>query len=299
MLIGSKHSRAVVRQEHRYQPARYHNGGGGNDAQVQYANQSVQFLGSIVVSGYRLHSLVYAEYEHHEHHRNTIGYSVGSHGEVASEPYQLVVDEDDDDAGAHVHQEWRNADGKDIIHEFPLQSVDAFLEVEQLILVSEELDLPHQRHQLRKDGGDGGTLYSPFENEDEEGIEYHVHHHRKDGGKHRLLGLARGSEQGIHTEIHVAHHIAQQDDDHILMCIDERLVAGSEESQDRVEEEQADDAQSDTDDEIQRNRITQNVLRCGIIFLSQLHADGSRRSYAHTGSEGCGEVHEGEGDGET
>ena len=35
------------------------------------------------------------------------------------------------------------------------------------------------------------------------------------------------------------------------MGIDERLVAGSEESQDRVEEEQTDDAQSYTDDEIQ------------------------------------------------
>ena len=35
-------------------------------------------------------------------------------------------------------------------------SLDAFLEVEQLVLVAEELDLPHQRHQLRKDGGDGG-----------------------------------------------------------------------------------------------------------------------------------------------
>ena len=123
--------------------------------------------------------------------------------------------------------------------------------MEQLALVAEELDLPHQRHQLRKDGGDGGTLYSPFENEDEEGIEYHVHHHREDGGVHRLLRLACCSEQGVHAEIHVAHHIAQQDDDHILMCIDERLVAGSEESQDRVEEEQTDDAQSDTDDEIQ------------------------------------------------
>ena len=64
------------------------------------------------------------------------------------------------------------------------------------------------------------------------------------------IPLDRCSEQGIHTEIHVAHHIAQQDDDHILMGIDERLVAGSEESQDRVEEEQTDDAQSDTDDEI-------------------------------------------------
>ena len=89
---------------------------------------------------------------------NTIGCSVGTHGEVASEPYQLVVDEDDDDAGAHVHQERRNADGKDIIHEFPLQFVDAFLEVEQLALVAEELELPHQRHQLRKDGGDGLSL---------------------------------------------------------------------------------------------------------------------------------------------
>ena len=48
LLIGCKQSCAVVRQEHRYQPARYHDGGGGNDAQVQYAHQSVQFLGSIV-----------------------------------------------------------------------------------------------------------------------------------------------------------------------------------------------------------------------------------------------------------
>ena len=83
------------------------------------------------------------------------------------------------------------------------------------------------------------------------------------------------------------------------MGIDECLVAGSEESQDRVEEEQTDDAQSDTDDEIQRNRVAQNVLRCGIILLSQLHADGCGRSYANTGSESGGEVHEGEGDGET
>ena len=43
----------------------------------------------------------------------------------------------------------------------------------------------------------------------------------------------------------------QQDDHHVLMRIDERLVAGSKKSQDRVEEEQTDDAQSDTDDEIQ------------------------------------------------
>ena len=83
------------------------------------------------------------------------------------------------------------------------------------------------------------------------------------------------------------------------MGIDERLVAGSEESQDGVEEEQTDDAQSDTDDEVQRNRVAQNVLCRGIIFLSQLHADGCGRSHANTGSEGGGEVHEGEGDGET
>ncbi len=40
-LIGSKQLCAVVRQEHGYQPARHHDAGGGNDAQVQYAHQSV------------------------------------------------------------------------------------------------------------------------------------------------------------------------------------------------------------------------------------------------------------------
>ncbi len=89
------------------------------------------------------------------------------------------------------------------------------------------------------------------------------------------LGLACRPEQGVHAEIHVAHHIAQQDDDHILVGIDERLVAGSEEPKDGVEEEQTDDTQSDTDDEIKRYRVAQNVLRCGVVFLAQLHTDGS------------------------
>ena len=146
--------------------------------------------------------------------------------------------------------------------------------MEQFVLITEEFELPHHRHQLREDGGDSGSLYSPFEHDDEKCIQYHVHHHREDGGVHSLPRLAGCPEQRIHAEIHVAHHITQQDDDHIVTCIDECLVAGSEESQNRVEEEQTDHAQSDTDDEIQRNCVTQNVLGCSIILLSQLHADG-------------------------
>lgn len=48
---------------------------------------------------------------------------------------------------------------------------------------------------------------------------------------------------------------SKQDDDHILVSIDQRLVAGSEEPKDGVEEEQTDDTQSDTDDEIKRYRV--------------------------------------------
>ena len=98
-------------------------------------------------------------------------------------------------------------------------------------------------------------LYSPFEDDDEECIQYHVHHHREDGGIHGLPWLACCPEQGIHAKVHVAHHVAQQDDDHILVSIDQRLVAGSEEPKDGVEEEQTDDTQSDTDDEIKRYRV--------------------------------------------
>ena len=38
LLIGCKQSCAVVRQEHCYQPARYHDGGGGNDADIEDSN---------------------------------------------------------------------------------------------------------------------------------------------------------------------------------------------------------------------------------------------------------------------
>ena len=256
-------------------------------------------MGSVVIAGDRLHTLVHAHHKHHEYHGDTIGDAIGTYGEVAAEAHQLVVHEDDHHASANIHQERRYADGKDMFHEFFLQSVDASLEVEQFVLVAEEFELPHQCHQLREDGGDGGSSYSPFKTEDEERIEYHVHNHRKDGGKHRLSWFACCPQQGVHAEVHVAHHVAQQDDDHILMGIKQRLVAGSEESEDRVEKEQADDAQSDTNDKIQCECVAQNVLGSLVVLLSQLHADGGRGSHAHAGTEGGGEVHERESDGET
>ena len=76
------------------------------------------------------------------------------------------------------------------------------------------------------------------------------------------------------------------------MGIDERLVAGSSESQDRVEGRHQ-MMLSPIPMMRFREIVLPECLRCGIVFLSQLHADGSRRSYAHTGPKGGGEVHEG------
>ena len=246
-----------------------------------------------------MHTLVHAHHKHHEDHGDTIGDAVGSHGEVAAEAHELVVYEDDHHAGAYIHEEWRYADGKDLFYEFLLQSVDAMLEMEQLILVAEELELPAECHQLGEDGGDGGSSYAPSETEDEESVEDDVHDDREDGGEHRLPWFARRSQQGVHAKVHVAHHVAQQDNHHVFMSVGEGGFAGSEETKDRVEQQQADDAEADTDDKIQCECVTQNVL-CGlVVLLSQLHADGSGSAHAHTGTEGSGEVHEGEGDGET
>ena len=74
----------------------------------------------------------------------------------------------------------------------------------------------------------------------------------------------------------MGEEIGEEDDEDIVMGIDEGVVGGWEECEDRVEEEERDDGEWDRDDEIERNCVRENVLGCGIVFLSEVEGDGSR-----------------------
>ena len=108
-----------------------------------------------------------------------------------------------------------------------------------------------------------------------------------------MTRLSGGSQDRIHAKVHVRHHIAQQDDNHEFAGIGQRHVAGSEEAQNGVEEQQTDDHEQESHNEIQRHRIAQQLLGTLIVVLTQFHTDTRRRTHAHSSSECRTEVHEG------
>jgi len=88
--------------------------GGGIDGEAHHPVHTVELAGTVVVSGNGLHALVKAHDYHHEEEYHAVGYAVGSDGEVATVLLQPLVDEDDNEAGAEVHQEGREADGQGV-----------------------------------------------------------------------------------------------------------------------------------------------------------------------------------------
>ena len=69
------------------------------------------------------------------------------------------------------------------------------------------------------------------------------------------------------------HDVTQQDDYHEFASVWQGHVTGSEEAQNGVEEQQADCHEQESDDEIQRHRIAQQVLGGLVVALSQLDRD--------------------------
>ena len=236
--------------------------------------------------------------------------TIGSHGIVATIAGKSAVDEDDHEARCKVHQAGREADGEHLLHNVCLELVDAALEVDELALVAQHAHLPCQRDTLRQDGGYSSTLDAPTHTakldeaevyllEDKQGVEHRIDNHRGYGSPHGHFRVSDGTQQGIEAKVQVGKHVAQQDYLHILTSIADGGVAGPEEVEDGVEEQQCDGAENDTHHHIHHQGIAQYLLCRTIVFLPQLHRDEGRRTHTHHSTECCGYVHQGEGDGQS
>ena len=159
--------------------------------------------------------------------------------------------------------------------------------------------MPHQSRQLRQYRGVCRSAYAKSERPYEQRVEYAVEHHRENSGIHGMTGLAGRTQAGVHAKVKMRNDVAYQYHLHIVAGIDYCLVAGTEEAQYGVEEQHAHDAEKKSDNDIQRNGVAKDVLRCLIILLPELHRHQRRRSHSYGCSEGRGKVHEGEGDGES
>ena len=86
-----------------------------------------------------------------------------------------------------------------------------------------------------------------------------------------MLWLAGSAQHGVHTEIHVRHHIAQKYHLHELTGVGQCHIRGTEEQQDWVEEQQTDHHEYESNQQIERHRITQQMFRRLIVLLTKLH----------------------------
>ena len=101
-------------------------------------------LRSIIISCNRLHTLGNTHHNHYTDKYQSVHNAIGTNGQVAIVFLQSLVDEDNDKARSHVHTERRETDGNDVLHNLPLQVVDASSEVKKFVLVAQNPELPDQ-----------------------------------------------------------------------------------------------------------------------------------------------------------
>ena len=162
----------------------------------------------------------------------------------------------------------------------------------------EDVQLPDQRDTLRDDCGYGRSFDAEVEAIDEERVKDGVEEHRQYGCRHGRAGMTGRAQDGIEAEIEVGEDVAIENPLHVLTSIRQRLVGSSEEAQDGVESSQNNAHEEHAHDDVQRQRVAEELLGLLAVLLAKTHADHRGGAYAYHGTEGCRKVHQREGDGE-
>ena len=106
------------------------------------------------------------------------------------------------------------------------------------------------------------------------------------------MRMSRTAQRRVQTQIEMRHHIAQQDDEHVVVGILQRVLRCAEEEQQRVDEDESQHTHEDADDDVERHQIAQHPLRRPVVLLSQLDRDHRRTAHAHHGAERRTQVHD-------
>ena len=144
----------------------------------------------VVVSGYRLHSLVESDAYHYEHEREPVADSVCSDSEVSAVFPELLVYEKCHYAGCGIHQERTQAYGKRVSGYPGVQPKDAFLKVQHFCPVAEVPHYDCQGAALRDYRRPCRSGYSHVEHEDEYRVKYGVENDSEESESHGLLRIA-------------------------------------------------------------------------------------------------------------
>ena len=171
--------------------------------------------------------------------------------------------------------------------------------MKEVVLAREVSHRVGQGHGLADHRGQGGSLDAHVQPEDEDGVKDGVGGHREKGQAHGQPGISGGPYDTVESEIKVRDDVAQQDDHHVAPCEWQGVVARSEEIQYRIEEQEGDQCEEDAYYDIERQYVGKDLLRGIIVLLPQEDGDQRHSAHAHEGAEGGGEIHQGEGYGQS
>ena len=209
---------------------------------LQHTIYAVNLFGSKVEAHNRLHTLREARHHHDKKRVQTACYTIDTYTDVAihsSLNQQRVVDDNDNDTATHIDEERTHANGNYVLDDLEIENKAFAAEMRKVALVKEEPDGIDQTAYLTQDSGKSRSSDTEVKPEDEDWIKDKVDKHRYQVRPHRLCRVARRTKLVAQSQEDMGDDIARDDDLHIVVGIRQSLVARTEQSKDRVKEEQA------------------------------------------------------------
>ena len=299
LVVIGKHGGHGMREEFADKEPARSDAHAREDAQLQCSPHAVHLQRTEVVTHDGLHAHRKSQYNHDVKREQPVDDAIRTNRHVAPVPLQRIVDDDDNDAGTHVHQKRRHADGEDTQDDALPQLPEVGAEAHEAVLVHEVLHHPHHADELRNDRCHCRPAYAPSEVEDEDGGEDDVAHYGDHRREHRLLGVARGAHDVVEAYHDVGNRRAGQDYLHELPRIGQRVRAGTEEAQYVVQKHEGQSAEDDGVDEAEHERVAQHFGGAFQVFLPEADGRYSGAARRHQRAEGNDEVHQRKRDGKS
>ena len=130
---------------------------------------------------------------------------------------------------------------------------------------------PHQRHRLRQQRGESRAADTPVKYENEYRGKHKVAPHGKHRREHGLLRIARGTHHVVKAYHHIRNWRAEKNHLHKVAGIWQRIIAGTEETEYRVEKQECDSAIKCRIDHTKNHHIAENVLRPLAVALTKAY----------------------------
>ena len=274
-----------------------HHDGGIADGLVEHFLHTMVQLGSVVVAGNGLHTLIESHDNHGEEEEPTVVAAIGTHGKVAAILHHTSINKEHDEAGTGIHQEWRETYREDAAHDARAELPSVAPEEDDFRRTGEDPQLPAERDALRENRGNGRTTDAEVQAVDEQRVEGGVEQHGQDCGVHRRAGMAGRAQHGVESEVEMGEDVAVENPLHVLAGVGQRLVRSAEEAEDGIEEGEDTAHEEQAHEHVESQGIAEEMLRLLAVLLTEAHADHRGRAHTYHGSEGGTEIHQGKGDG--